>query len=103
MAIGDLFRPKWKHSRATVRISAVANLADLNIVADIAQHDTDPSVRTSAVEKLSNPQVLQRIVQRESDANVWQVALARINDQSTWLKSHAPSHVGRCVRQPWTN
>jgi ankyrin repeat protein len=82
MGIGDLFRPKWKHSNAAVRLSAVPGLTDENVLSDIAQHDADRGVRIAAVEKLSNQHLLQRIVRNETDADVARAAFQRINDQS---------------------
>ncbi len=63
MGFVDLFRPKWKHSKAAVRIEALRALgADaMDIIVEIAQTDAEQRVRCAAIEKLVDPDVLSSI------------------------------------------
>jgi hypothetical protein len=72
MALGDLFRPKHKHSDAAVRAEAVRALGgdDTALLADIARSDDDPQVRRIALDKLSDPDLLAELAERESDPSV---------------------------------
>lgn len=63
MGLVDLFRPKWKHSKASVRTEALRGLgADAtDIILEIARTDADDTVRRAAIEKLADPDVLSSI------------------------------------------
>ena len=53
--LGSLFKPKWQHKDAKVRLQAVANLApDSSELINLAENDPDPSVRGAAIQRLSN-------------------------------------------------
>ncbi|MBL4775566.1 MAG: hypothetical protein JKY87_05875, partial [Mariprofundus sp.] len=63
MGFADLFRPKWKHSKATVRAQALRGLATNkhDVLVEVARHDADDSVRRVAVSLLRDPDVLSSI------------------------------------------
>ncbi|HPY40810.1 MAG TPA: hypothetical protein PLM98_09840, partial [Thiolinea sp.] len=53
--LGSLFKPKWQHKDAKVRLQAVANLApDSSELISLAANDPDPSVRGAAIQRLNN-------------------------------------------------
>jgi len=67
MGFVDLFRPKWKHSKAAVRTEALRALgADAtDIIVEIARTDADDSVRRVAIAKLVDPDVLTSIAKAD--------------------------------------
>ena len=83
MAIGDLFRPKHKHSDAAIRAEAVESLGtdDRELLVEIARSDSDPAVRRLAIDKLSDPEVLAELVAAEPDPAVRDRAKARAVDR----------------------
>ncbi|MGH1345214.1 MAG: DUF349 domain-containing protein [Nannocystales bacterium] len=68
MGFVDLFRPKWKHSKAAVRTEALHGLgADAtDIIVEIARSDVDDTVRRVAIEKLVDPEVLSSIAKADT-------------------------------------
>ncbi|HWM85914.1 MAG TPA: DUF349 domain-containing protein, partial [Kofleriaceae bacterium] len=83
MALGDLFRPKHKHSDAAVRAEAVRALGgeDAELLAEIARSDDDPRVRRIAVDKLTDPDLLAQIAGSEPDPSVRAHARSRAVDR----------------------
>src|SRR5262245_35909825 len=83
MALGDLFRPKHKHSDAAVRAEAVRALGgdDAALLAEIARSDDDPQLRRIAVDKLTDPDVLAGIADAEADPAVRAHARSRAVDR----------------------
>ena len=60
--LGSLFKPKWQHKDAKVRLQAVANLApDSSELISLAENDPDPSVRGAAIQRLSNLPLLIKL------------------------------------------
>jgi hypothetical protein len=70
MGFADLFRPKWRHSKAEVRAQALRGLgADAQeILAQAARSDTDEAVRCIAIGKLNDPEVLAAIARDDASA-----------------------------------
>lgn len=68
MGFVDLFRPKWKHSKATVRIEALRSMAaeETDIIVEIARTDAEDRVRRVAIEKLVDPEVLASIAKADT-------------------------------------
>ncbi|MDM8522209.1 HEAT repeat domain-containing protein [Desulfococcaceae bacterium HSG8] len=56
-------------------------LTDQNVLADIAENDSDPDVRQVAAEKLTDQKLLADIAQNDSDPDVRQVAAEKLTDQ----------------------
>ena len=54
MFLADLFRPKWKHSKPSVRLDAIKALTDQALLAKIAKTDSDPEVRDAAEKRLTD-------------------------------------------------
>lgn len=52
MGLGDLFKPKWKHSSVSVRSNAVKNLTDEKILKEVVETDDNRYIRGDA---LKNP------------------------------------------------
>ena len=62
MILRQLFRPKWKHPRAEVRVRAVQRLEEGDpVLLQLAREDPDALVRKSALERVSDLAVLQQI------------------------------------------
>lgn len=54
----SFLKPKWQHKDPAVRKLALANLSDEKILVQIAEQDTDLSVRALALTKIKSPQNL---------------------------------------------
>lgn len=60
--LGSLFKPKWQHKDAKVRLQALANLApESNELMSLAESDPDQNVRVAAVKRLNNLAVLLKL------------------------------------------
>src|SRR5262245_32028830 len=83
MALGDLFRPKHKHSDAQVRAEAVRGMSgeDAQLLAEIARGDDDPQIRKLALDKLSDPDLLAELADSEPDPAVRAHARSRAVDR----------------------
>ena len=57
----DMFKPKYKHSDAKVRLGAIEKLKDEHLLVKIATHDKAQEVRLAAVEKVEDPKHLSVI------------------------------------------
>ncbi|MEM6991977.1 MAG: hypothetical protein AAF721_15820 [Myxococcota bacterium] len=68
MGFVDLFRPKWKHSKASVRAEALRRLpADQHtVLVDAARNDRDEHVRRVAVERLEDPEALLEVARGDA-------------------------------------
>jgi hypothetical protein len=85
MAIQDLFRPRWRHSRSAVRAAAVRALTDERLLARIAASDPSDDVRLEAVRRLQDPRRLAEVVVRERSDQIATAALDRLTDQALLL------------------
>ena len=85
MAIGDLFRPKHKHSDVATRVEVVRGLTaeDAELLAEIASTDDDAQVRRLALDKLSDADALARIAASERDPALRAHALERATERFT--------------------
>jgi hypothetical protein len=68
MAFLDSFRPKWRHSSPSVRLSAVKALTDQAVLAQVAKTDPAPEVRDAAAERLTE---LRSAQNRRKRAILW--------------------------------
>lgn len=93
MGFFDLFRPKWKHGNAEVRMEAVQALpnAETATLADIAKQDEDPRVRRLAIKKIDDPQLLQTLVSYQQDETTKKLILERIEDAVKSMLASRPS------------
>jgi len=66
-----IFRPKWQHRKAEVRIAALKQLnADDPILEQLAGNDADPSVRRHALRQICDLPCLARLIAAEADEAV---------------------------------
>ena len=79
MGLTDLFRPRHRHSDASVRADAVRQMGpdDADLLANIARDDRDVSVRRLAIDKVDDPGVLVAIARDESDRGLRERANSR--------------------------
>ena len=86
MGIGDLFRPKHKHSNPDVRAAAVRALGvdQEDLVCDIAKSDDDDGVRKIAIAQLHDPAALIDVARAQSEASLEHMAQQRAVE--LWLK-----------------
>ncbi|WP_299199201.1 DUF349 domain-containing protein [uncultured Amphritea sp.] len=78
-----LFKPRWKHNKATVRIRAVHRLSPgktehLEVLARLARQDQSVEVRLAAVEKIAAPELLSDILTHDLDPDIRRSAAKRI-------------------------
>src|SRR5262245_48445221 len=79
MGIGDLFRPKYRHSDPGVRADAVRTLpdAETDLLMEVATHDDDPAVRALAIAKIGDPDALCNLSRAESKPDLKKMAADR--------------------------
>ena len=74
-----IFRPKWQHRNAQVRVAALQQLAASDpVLLQVAREDSDPSVRQQAVRRIGNLQSLFQLLADERDAAVREVCSKRL-------------------------
>lgn len=74
-----IFRPKWQHRNAQVRVVALQQLAASDpVLLQVAREDSDPSVRQQAVRRIGNLQSLFQLLADERDAAVREVCSKRL-------------------------
>ena len=83
-----LFRPKWQHRKAAIRLAALNGLAASDpILLRIAREDHEPQVRQQAVRRIEDLQNLLDLFYRESDEAVREACAKRLKfllaDQGT--------------------
>ena len=78
--LGSLFKPKWQHKDAKVRLQALASLApESSELTSLAESDPDQSVRVAAIERLTHLPLLIKLG-KANDAMVSSAAQARVAD-----------------------
>lgn len=94
MGIADLFRPKWKHSDASVRADAVRALGrdDEAALVEVARTDEDDAIRGLAIRKLEDPTLLEEIAGSDAAASVRELAAKRAS--SLWLSQANAARAG---------
>ncbi len=83
MALTDFFYPRWKHSRAQVRLEAVRKMtmnADGDILRTIARSDTDGMVRAAAVERIDDEAFLAELLTGVTDSELAEITCRRLDD-----------------------
>ena len=88
MGFLDLFRPKWRHSDATVRAEAVRDLDNDDTLKRVAMDDPDPRVRRLALKKLDDPKTLLTLAERDADEGLRKAAGERAVDLLTTIASY---------------
>ncbi|MEO6951896.1 MAG: DUF349 domain-containing protein [Polyangia bacterium] len=84
MGLLDLFRPKWKHSRADVRLEAVRDLGDDDVATlrEVALRDPEVKVRELALKRLPDAEVLTEVAREETVASLRDLANRRASELS---------------------
>ena len=83
MGLFDRFKtPKWQHKDSKVRLEAVKELNDDDILVDIAKNDSDTDVRKTAISRISDEQFLFDIAKNDKDPEIREIAFQNITDQS---------------------
>jgi hypothetical protein len=78
MALKDLIVPKWKHSRAEVRLASIDSIRhDKKLLAEIAKTDVSPQVRLAAIEHIDDEPLLGLIIESERDEKASECAKKR--------------------------
>ena len=79
MGLADLFRPKYRHSNVAIRTEAVRALSadDVTILTQVAKTDRDIGVRRIAMEKIDEADILADIAQAETERSLRELAGAR--------------------------
>ena len=88
--LGGLLKPGWQHKSPEKRLQAVAKLsstpADQTVLAKLALHDTEQTVRIASINKLDDLTTLFQIVESDSNESVNNAAkqqLIKLIGQST--------------------
>ena len=87
MGLGDLFKPKYKHSDWKIRLEAVKKIDNQKILLDIAKNDPESEVRKEAINKIEiqnidDDSVLVDIAKNDSNGFVRRRAVEKIADES---------------------
>jgi hypothetical protein len=82
MGLLDLFKPKWRHSKAEIRLKAMGMIENQALLARIATKDNDADVRGAAVLGLTDQALLARIATEDNDADVRGAAVLGLTDQA---------------------
>ncbi len=79
MGLADLFRPKYRHSNVAIRLEAVRALSadDVTILTQVAKTDRDIGVRRIAMEKIDEADILADIAQAETERSLRELAGSR--------------------------
>lgn len=87
MGLLDLFRPKWKHSDATIRLEAVKSLIseDLPILTQVLRHDRDVRVRRAALKKVEDAELLSELADKDPDEGLRRDAADKAGE--LWLEA----------------
>lgn len=76
--LGSLFKPKWQHKDAKVRLQALASLTpESTELTSLAESDPDQSVRVAAIERLTHLPLLIKLG-KTNDSTVSSAAQARV-------------------------
>lgn len=94
--LGKLFKPHWQHSKADVRRKAVTQLdltdvAQQDILIQLAKGDCDTNVRADALARLTDLALLQRFVNHDADPAIQRAATTRLLALLSGTASEAPS------------
>ena len=79
-----------------VRMQAVGEVKDPDVLGQIAQSDDDASIRLVAVRKVKDQRILFEIARRDTDAKVRATAVKRIKDQDLLEQLAIPPRLDVC-------
>ena len=86
MIFSKLFRPKWQHKDAEVRLEAIRSLLVSDAeqktqLHELAFNDSVTSVRLAALNKLDNFSIWWKLAQTDKDERVKKFALQKVEKQ----------------------
>ena len=84
MGIGDLFKPKWNHLKASIRLTEVCKISDQKMLAKIVRRTTHDDVEDAALNKIKDQTILQKIIIRVSatpKSGIRRAVLDKIDNQ----------------------
>lgn len=84
--LSKIFKPKWKSEDSKVRLEAIDEIDDEEILIELAKNDTDENVRRKSTLKITNQDVLFDIAKCDEDRYARENALNRITDKNLLLK-----------------
>ncbi|MEX2300944.1 MAG: hypothetical protein WD733_08415 [Bryobacterales bacterium] len=84
MGLFDIFRPKWKHSSADVRVAAASETNDENILIEMAAKDREWFVRHHAFDVLRSrdcgQHVYAQLARTAGDEEIRRKAIKKLTD-----------------------
>ena len=86
MGLGDLFKPKWKHSDDLIRRKAVEKINDQELIKKIAQTDEHEWVRSEAVRKLLDQKLIAEIAKNDKHWEPRQAAVQMLSEQKLLIE-----------------
>jgi len=88
----DLFRPRFRNSRAHIREEAIEHLTDQNTLGWIAKNDDYVFNRHSALRKIIDQSILEDIAKNAGDSYVRIAAIDKVTDQAVlaWIAQNDP-------------
>ena len=81
MGLGDLFKPKWKHSSWKKRSEAVKELKNQKTLAKIVENESNEIIRDEAFQKITDEGILSHLAKNVSDKKIRLNAVKKINDE----------------------
>ena len=87
MSIRDIFRPKYKHSNSTVRLTAVERVVtNQEVLASIAKTDDNLQVRRVAIDKLSDQRLLAEVAWDAKESGTREDAVRKLTDSAVLVR-----------------
>lgn len=85
MGLGDLFKPKWKHSSWKKRSEAVKELKNQKTLAKIVENESNEIIRDEAFQKITDESILSHLAKNASDKKIRLNAVKKINDDAVLI------------------
>jgi len=82
MSIKDFIVPRWKHSNPQVRIQSIRTLETANksdVLKQIIENDLEPEVRIEAIQQLEDLNLLKHVIKTDNDPNAQKAAINKLN------------------------
>lgn len=98
MALLDLFKPKWKHSDPKVRLKAIEEITNQQVLKEVAKNDENWEVRKTATIKITYKTILADIAKNDENSDVRKIATAKLTTK-TILNDIAKNDVNSDVRK----
>ncbi len=82
MNIKNLFRPRWQHNNANIRLAAIAKITNKATLGKIAERSDDERLRLEAARRLHHTRLLKQLAQSASDDAIRLEAAIAVQDQA---------------------